>query len=726
MFFFCCTLLLSKVFAFAILHQLNRHNAQISSLSLVLAMAYALSHLLMLLPLLPLSIVAQSRGVVNLGSSLSANEGSSPWLSPAGNFAFGFQKVDGNLFLLSIWYDKIPEKTIIWYADEGNPVPVGSKLVLTDTGLQLTSPQGEQLWISEPLTGGVATGYMNDTGNFAIKDENSQESWGSFSTINIPTRYLNEPYYRTGTDDAVNSSNSGTQLVFNESGYMYVLRENGGKFMLSQGAITSNAVFYHRVTLNFDGVLTQYYHPKNNTTGNESWSVIWSEPDNICTASNALTGSGTCGYNSLCRLETKGNRPKCECPSGYTLLDPYDQYGSCKPNFTFGCEDGLGVAYDMVESPNADWPYSDYELLRPYGEGECRNSCLHDCMCAISIFRNETCWKKKLPLSNGRVDINSERSKAFVKVGKNKFPIPEPKKKNEGGALVIAGSVLLVSSVLVAAICLAFIFIYNKKQARIPPTEEIVDTTLRSFRNMPISVKVDVYSFGVLLLEIICCRKNVDSEMSGKTAILSDWAYDCCEEGTLHALVGDDTEALNDRNNLDRFIMVALWCIQEDPSLRPTMRKTIWMLEGVTEDSLKDGAQSVRPSDGLAEVVCRRPALAGGSLIPHRTGAGLVIKSKGDAALSEYKDGNGLNKNQDSSNEALPTNSRLNLTGEEVLNAAVEESGVSDEMGTRGILSTSDVVPRNIDMELARNGFIPRVFRVIVVSRWLSCNFYFF
>lgn len=50
---------------------------------------------------------------------------------------------------------------------------------------------------------------------------------------------------------------------------------------------------------------------------------------------------------------------------------------------------------------------------------------------------------------------------------------------------------------------------------------------------------------------------------------------------------------------------------------------------------------------------------AGGSLIPRRTGAGLVIKSKGDAALSEYKDGNGLNKNQDSSNEALPTNSRV-------------------------------------------------------------------
>lgn len=32
-----------------------------------------------------------------------------------------------------------------------------------------------------------------------------------------------------------------------------------------------------------------------------------------------------------------------------------------------------------------------------------------------------------------------------------------------------------------------------------------------------------------------------------KNAILTDWAYDCYEEGTLYALVEDDMEALNDR-----------------------------------------------------------------------------------------------------------------------------------------------------------------------------------
>ena len=100
---------------------------------------------------------------------------------------------------------------------------------------------------------------------------------------------------------------------------------------------------------------------------------------------------------------------------------------------------------------------------------------------------------------------------------------------------------------------------------------------------MPITVKVDVYSFGVLLLEIICCRKSVEWEISEESAILTDWAYDCYVEGTLDALVGYDVELVDDRKKLERFVTVALWCIQEDHSIRTTMRKVIQMLEGVTE-----------------------------------------------------------------------------------------------------------------------------------------------
>ncbi|KAJ0020126.1 hypothetical protein Pint_31262 [Pistacia integerrima] len=42
-------------------------------------------------------------------------------------------------------------------------------------------------------------------------------------------------------------------------------------------------------------------------------------------------------------------------------------------------------------------------------------------------------------------------------------------------------------------------------------------------------------------------------------------------------------EALNDKKKVKRFVMVAIWCIQEDPSLWPTMRKVTQMLEGVVE-----------------------------------------------------------------------------------------------------------------------------------------------
>ncbi|KAI7984121.1 G-type lectin S-receptor-like serine/threonine-protein kinase LECRK1 [Camellia lanceoleosa] len=54
-------------------------------------------------------------------------------------------------------------------------------------------------------------------------------------------------------------------------------------------------------------------------------------------------------------------------------------------------------------------------------------------------------------------------------------------------------------------------------------------------------------------------------------------------EGGLDTLVENDMEALNEWKTLERFLMVTIWCIQEDPSLRPTMRKVTQMLDGVVE-----------------------------------------------------------------------------------------------------------------------------------------------
>ena len=101
-------------------------------------------------------------------------------------------------------------------------------------------------------------------------------------------------------------------------------------------------------------------------------------------------------------------------------------------------------------------------------------------------------------------------------------------------------------------------------------------------------MKVDVYSFGVLLLEIVSCRKSVEECEGGDDEyglILTDWAWDCYQERSLGAFVGNDLEALDEYKKLMAFVMVGLWCVQENPSLRPSMKKVIEMLEGVVEVS---------------------------------------------------------------------------------------------------------------------------------------------
>ncbi|KAL2514199.1 receptor-like protein kinase 1 [Forsythia ovata] len=103
------------------------------------------------------------------------------------------------------------------------------------------------------------------------------------------------------------------------------------------------------------------------------------------------------------------------------------------------------------------------------------------------------------------------------------------------------------------------------------------------FRKASITVKVDVYSFGVMLLEIICCKSSVVFGMGEEEEALIDWAYDCYSKKKLNKMVENDEEAMNDMKSVERLVMVGIWCIQEDPSLRPSMRRITQMLEGVAE-----------------------------------------------------------------------------------------------------------------------------------------------
>jgi hypothetical protein len=99
--------------------------------------------------------------------------------------------------------------------------------------------------------------------------------------------------------------------------------------------------------------------------------------------------------------------------------------------------------------------------------------------------------------------------------------------------------------------------------------------------NALISVKADIYSFGIVLLEIICCRSGIEVNVPiPAEVILSSWVYNCFMAGELDKLVEDEDV---DFVTLERMVKVGLWCIQEDPALRPSMKNVILMLEGTMD-----------------------------------------------------------------------------------------------------------------------------------------------
>ncbi|XP_042977297.1 G-type lectin S-receptor-like serine/threonine-protein kinase LECRK1 isoform X1 [Carya illinoinensis] len=100
-------------------------------------------------------------------------------------------------------------------------------------------------------------------------------------------------------------------------------------------------------------------------------------------------------------------------------------------------------------------------------------------------------------------------------------------------------------------------------------------------KNALISVKADTYSFGIVLLELLCCRSSIEINVpSADEILLSSWVYNCFMAGELDKLVqGENVDFMT----LERMVKVGLWCIQEDPALRPSMKNVILMLEGTMD-----------------------------------------------------------------------------------------------------------------------------------------------
>ncbi|XP_015164543.1 probable receptor-like protein kinase At5g39030 [Solanum tuberosum] len=96
-----------------------------------------------------------------------------------------------------------------------------------------------------------------------------------------------------------------------------------------------------------------------------------------------------------------------------------------------------------------------------------------------------------------------------------------------------------------------------------------------------ISYKADVYSFGMLLMEMLDLKRHEVANEENSSQYFPYYIYDKFNKGK-EILV--DEEAKDDEKKMARKLsLVALWCIQMNPIQRPSMSRLLEMLESEVE-----------------------------------------------------------------------------------------------------------------------------------------------
>ncbi|GLJ15668.1 hypothetical protein SUGI_0257700 [Cryptomeria japonica] len=476
-----------------------------------------------------------------LGASLTGNQ---TIISKNGTFELGFFSPTGSNWYIGIWYAQIPEKTYVWVANRATPARNRSGVLkLSREGnLVLFDAHGASIW-SVNTTNKASTAVLLDSGNFLMlsEDNESETVWQSFD--NPVDTWLPGMVFG-GQQKLVSWKNS--------------LDPAPGLFSLHTDPSGAK-----QLVLTWDNSL-QYWE-----TG--TW--------------DGKTYTGVPEMSDKRRVNITFNSNSSGFFESYTLVPPFNalirltltKFGQVRV-YVFD-----GSKWSMFWSVPRDG-CDVYGTCGAYGTCDSRN--LQLCSCGEGFKpRDNSAWLSQDWASSGcvrksllRCDAINGSTDRFIDLGvtlPDDFASSYPastKKDCENGCLRNCS-------------CTTFSFNPPSGPCQIWSGDLLnIRNSTASKSNSNVFIRVDVYSFGMTLLEIISGQRNVNLNVQASSNFyFPSWAATQVQQGSTMNIVEEGVAAEANMEEVRRACVVALLCIQEDEEVRPSMGQVVQMLEGKIE-----------------------------------------------------------------------------------------------------------------------------------------------
>ncbi|KAK8997469.1 hypothetical protein V6N11_020946 [Hibiscus sabdariffa] len=484
-------------------------------------------------------------------------------ISSDGSFALGFFSpgTSKNRYL-GIWYNNIPIQNVVWVANRVNPVNDSTGLLKIETSgkIVLRVQNTTAVW-STNTTASVQNPVLQllDSRNLVVRDGNDSNPenyyWQSFdypSDTMLPGMKIGIDL-RTGLhrilaawkswdDPSPGDLTYGVELEGNPE---MVLRKgvekyyrsglwNGDGFSGSPN-LRSNPIFDYDFAWNETEVyyiyflknksvmsrfvLNQTESVRQRYTWNpetQTWKLFSIMPSDYCDRCGLCGPNGNCDNNKL---------PACQCLTRFKpkLLERWnssDWSDGCIHSKPLNCQTGDGfIKIGKVKTPDTtnSWVNKTMNLK------ECRAKCLRNCYCMAYTNLDVTRGGSGCAMWFGDLDdikqFESDGQDLYIRVSASEA---EQKKRAKVKLGIILGTVIA-----------ALLGTFGGEQTH-ANTNRVVGTygymAPEYATDGIFSVKSDVFSFGIVLLEIISGRKNRGFYHANQSGNLIEHAWRLWEE----------------------------------------------------------------------------------------------------------------------------------------------------------------------------------------------------